>query len=97
MPPKSKRASAQHSAGQEESDRSDASEEMSDPELEIDEDEEEAILNFGRTREAARERVAPRTRHQYDLFMGLMARFFISIGRWTFYTVQQKYRFHFIS
>ena len=78
MPPKSKRASAQHSAGQEESDHSDASEEMSDPELDIDEDEEEAILNFGCTREAARERVAPRTRHQYDLFMGLMARFFIS-------------------
>jgi hypothetical protein len=40
MPPKSKRASAQHSAGQEESDHSDASEEMSDPELDIDEDEE---------------------------------------------------------
>jgi len=78
MPPKSQRASAQHSAGQEDSDHSDASEEMSDPELDIDEDEEEAILNFGSTREAARERLAPRTRHQYDLFMGLMARFFIS-------------------
>ena len=47
MPPKSQRASAQHSAGQETSDHSDASEEMSDPELDIDEDEEEAILNFG--------------------------------------------------
>ena len=78
MPPKSKSASAQHSAGQDDSDHSDASEEMSDPELDIDEDEEEAILNFGCTREAARERLAPRTRHQYDLFLGLMARFFIS-------------------
>ena len=78
MPPKSTKASAQHSAGQEDSDHSDASEEMSDPELDIDEDEEEAILNFGCTRDAARERLAPRTRHQYDLFMGLMARYFIS-------------------
>ena len=78
MPPKFKSASAQHSAVQDDSDHSDASEEMSDPELDIDEDEEEAILNFGCTREAARERLAPRTRHQYDLFLGLMARFFIS-------------------
>lgn len=72
MPPKSTKASAQHSAGQEDLDHSDASEEMSDPELDIDEDEEEAILNFGCTREAARERLAPRTRHQYDLFMRVL-------------------------
>jgi hypothetical protein len=78
MPPKSKGASAQHSAAQQDSDHSDASEEMSDPELDIDEDEHDAILNFNCTREAARERLAPRTRHQYDLFMGLMARFFMS-------------------
>ena len=75
MPRKSKSASAQHSPAEEDSD---ASEEMSDPELDFDEDEHEALLNFDCTREAARERLAPRTRHQYDLFMGLMARFFIS-------------------
>ena len=75
MPPKSKSASAQHSPAEEDSD---ASEEMSDPELDFDEDEHEALLNFDCTREAARERLAPRTRHQYDLFMGLMARFFTS-------------------
>jgi hypothetical protein len=51
---------------------------MSDPELDIEEDEQEAILNFDCTREAARDRLAPRTRHQYDLFMGLMARYFMS-------------------
>ncbi len=78
MPPKSKRASAQHSAAQEDSDHSDASDEMSDPELDIDEVEHAAILDFECTRDAARERLAPRTRHQYDLFMGLMARFFMS-------------------
>ena len=75
MPAKSKSASAQHSPAEEDSD---ASEEMSDPELDFDEDEHEALLNFDCTREAARERLAPRTRHQYDLFMGLMARFFTS-------------------
>ena len=45
---------------------SDASEEMSDSELDFDEDEHEAILTFNCTREAARERLAPRTRYQYD-------------------------------
>ena len=78
MPLKSKRASAQNSAAQGDWDHSDASEEMSDPELDIEEDEQEAILNFDCTREAARDRLAPRTRHQYDLFMGLMARYFMS-------------------
>ena len=76
MPPKSKRTSAQ--PAKEDSDHSDASEEMSDPELDFDEDEHEALLNFDCTRDAARERLAPRTRYQYDLFMGLMARFFMS-------------------
>ena len=78
MPPKSKRTSAQQSPAKEDSDHSDASEEMSDPELDFDEDEHEALLNFDCTRDAARERLAPRTRYQYDLFMGLMARFFMS-------------------
>ena len=66
MPPKSKRTSAQHSPAKEDSDHSDASEEMSDSELDFDEDEHEAILTFNCTREAARERLAPRTRYQYD-------------------------------
>ena len=51
---------------------------MSDPEQDIEEDEHDAILNFDCTREAARERLTPWTRHKYDLFMGLMARLFMS-------------------
>ena len=80
MPPKKKRNSVQQPAQEPEgSCDSDASDEMSDPELDIDEDEQTEILaNFECTRDAARERLAPRTRHQYDLFQGLMARFLMS-------------------
>ena len=53
---------------------SDASEEMSDPEDDIVEDEAE----FECVRDAARDRVAPRTRDKYDLFIGLMKAFFLS-------------------
>lgn len=53
---------------------SDASEEMSDPEDDIVEDEAE----FECVRDAARDRVAPRTRDKYDLFIGLMKAFFVS-------------------
>lgn len=76
---KYKRTSVQaSSAVQVDSEDSDASDEMSDPELDIEHDEEEAVLNFACARDAARERLAPRTRQQYDLFIGLMARFFMS-------------------
>ena len=74
MPP---RKAAAHSAPPEptpDDEDSDASEEMSDPEDDIVEDEAE----FQTVREAARDRVAPRTRTQYDLFIGLMKAFFLS-------------------
>jgi hypothetical protein len=52
---------------------------MSDPEDDIDEDEEPQIFEgFECVRDASRERLVPRTRTQYDIFMGLMARFFTS-------------------
>ena len=77
MPPKKKAAA---SVPVEDDDcHSDASEEMSDPEDDLDEEEQSQIFeNFEGVRAAARERLAPRTRHQYDLFISLMARFFDS-------------------
>ena len=57
------------------------SDDYSDPEDDISPEEMESLeaevslLDFNSARDAGRERVAPRTRHQYDLFIGLMARF----------------------
>ena len=45
---------------------------MEDPEDDIDASEFECV------QEAARDRTAPRTRRQYDLFIGLMKTFFVS-------------------
>ncbi len=50
----------------------DASEDMEDPEDDIDASEFECV------HEAARDRTAPRTRRQYDLFIGLTKTFFLS-------------------
>ena len=57
------------------------SDDYSDPEDDISPEEMESLeaevslLDLNSARDAGRERVAPRTRHQYDLFIGLMARF----------------------
>ena len=77
MPPRSKKAvpAAKCDA---ESDGSEESEEMSDPEDDLADDEAEAALEFDAVRDAARERVAFRTRNQYDLFIGLMKVYFSS-------------------
>ena len=77
MPPKKRFTSAQPPEPAQED--SDVSDEMSDPEQDIEEEEEASILaSFECVRDAARERLAPRTRYQYDLFMRLMVRFFMS-------------------
>ena len=79
MPPKKKAAASAPAQAEDDDWHSDSSEEMSDPDDDIDEDEEAQILaGFECVRDAARERLAPRTRTQYDMFMGLMARFFTS-------------------
>ena len=79
MPPKKKAAASAPVQAEDDDGHSDSSEEMSDPDDDIDEDEEAQILaGFECVRDAARERLAPRTRTQYDMFMGLMARFFTS-------------------
>jgi hypothetical protein len=58
---------------------SEGSEECSDPEDDIaDEDLLEIQADFECVRESARERLAPKTRYQYDTFMAIMARFFAS-------------------
>ena len=75
MPPKT--AQAEQVPRDDDAD-SDASDEMSDPEDEIADDEATAAMEFDSVRDAARERVAPRTRTQYDLFMGLMKVYFCS-------------------
>jgi hypothetical protein len=77
MPPKKKQAPSV-AAGEDDCD-SEGSEEFSDPEDDIaDEDLLEIQADFDCVRGSARERVAPRTRYQYDTFMALMARFFAS-------------------
>jgi len=58
---------------EEDGEESDASEDMTDPEDDIDASEFECV------HEAARDRTAPRTRRQYDLFVGLMKTFFCHI------------------
>ena len=73
MPPRKVQQEAPPPLDEDEED-SDASEEMSDPEDDIGDDE----CEFESVREAARDRVAPRTRTQYDLFIGLMKAFFLS-------------------
>ena len=58
---------------------SEGSEECSDPEDDIaDEDLLEIQADFECVRGSARDRVAPKTRYQYDMFMAIMARFFAS-------------------
>ncbi len=56
---------------------SDASDEMSDPEKDIADEEAKAAVEFDTVRDAARVRVADRTRTQYDLLIGLMVVFFV--------------------
>ena len=77
MPPRKKVAS--QVTVEDEECASDGSEEFSDPEDDIPEEELLQIQdNFDCVRDSARERVAPRTRYQYDLFIAIMARFFAS-------------------
>ena len=77
MPPKNKTAVVAPAAPEADAD-SDASDEMSDPEEDVAEDEAMAAVEFDTVRDAARIRVADRTRTQYDLFIGLMVVFFLS-------------------
>jgi hypothetical protein len=73
MPPRKKNSLTQiPPPSEEDGEESDASEDMTDPEDDIDASEFECVL------EAARDRTAPRTRRQYDLFVGLMKTFFLS-------------------
>ena len=64
-----------------ETDNEEDSDDYSDPEDDISAEEMESLeaelsfRDFNSAREAGRERVAPRTRRQYDLFIGLMAKF----------------------
>ena len=74
MPPKKKQAPSV-TAVEDDCD-SEGSEECSDPEDDIaDEDLLEIQADFECVRGSARERVAPKTRYQYDMFMAIMARF----------------------
>lgn len=75
MPPPRKNSSSTPEIlppSKEDGEESDASEDMTDPEDDIDASEFECV------HEAARDRTAPRTRRQYDLFVGLMKTFFLS-------------------
>ena len=65
MPPR-KKTSDVAPATRDADDGSEESEEMSDPEDDI------ADVEFDTVRDAARDRLAERTRTQYDLFIGLM-------------------------
>jgi hypothetical protein len=77
MPPKKKQAPSV-TALEDDCD-SEGSEECSDPEDDIaDEDILEIQADFECVRVSARESVAPKTRYQYDMFMAIMARFFAS-------------------
>jgi hypothetical protein len=59
---------------------SEGSEKCSDPEDDIDdEDLLEIQADFDCVRGSARDRVAPKTRYQYDMFVAIMARFFASV------------------
>ena len=79
MPPKKKQAPSVTAVEVEDDCDSEGSEECSDPEDDIaDEDLLEIQADFECVRGSARERVAPKTRYQYDLFMAIMARFFAS-------------------
>ncbi len=75
--PKRKSTAADPSANKA-SEESEDSDDFSDPEEDISQEEMERMLDFSAAREAGRDRVAPRTRYQYDLFIGLMADFFKS-------------------
>ena len=58
---------------------SDGSDEFSDPEDDIpDEELSQMQADFECVKESARDRLAPKTRYQYDTFMAIMARFFTS-------------------
>ena len=74
MPPRKQTSLTQKipPPSEEDGEESDASEDMTDPEDDIDASEFECV------HEAARDRTAPRTRRQYDLFVGLMKTFFLS-------------------
>ena len=78
MPPRKKTTTAAAPATCDADDGSEESEEMSDPEDDVADDEAMAAVEFDTVRDAARERVAERTRTQYDLFIGLMKVYFSS-------------------
>ena len=75
MPPRKQTSLTQKipPPSEEDAEESDASEDMTDPEDDIDASEFECV------HEAARDRTAPRTRRQYDLFVGLMKNFFLEL------------------
>ena len=70
--------SANNLRGEKVTEDSEDSDDFSDPEEDISQEEIERLFDFAAAREAGRDRVAPRTRYQYDLFIGLMANFFES-------------------
>ena len=72
MPPR-KKSSVVVPATLDADDGSEESEEMSDPEDDIADAEFDTVrVEFDTVRDAARDRLAERTRTQYDLFIGLM-------------------------
>jgi len=77
MPPR-KNTSVAAPATCDADDESEQSEEMSDPEDDIADEEAMAAVEFDTVRDAARDRLAERTRTQYDLFIGLMKVYFLS-------------------
>jgi hypothetical protein len=80
------------------------SDDLSDPEDDIIQEEmermelESSLLDFSSARDAGRERVAPRTRYQYDLFIGLMAQYLKDDGEFAgLVIVKQDTRFESVS
>ena len=81
---------------------SEDSDDYSDPEEDVSQEEmerfqdESVSFDFESVRDAGRDRVASRTRYQYDLFIGLMAKFFTSDGEFASIIVA-KTNLHFVS
>jgi len=108
MPPKRKapasspRSSAKQIKVAATDEESEDSDDYSDPEEDVSQEEMERFeeesmsVDFESVRDAGRDRVAPRTRYQYDLFIGLMAKFFTSDGEFASLVVA-KTNLHFVS
>ena len=109
MPPKrkpqataSKSSSAKKNTVPPATEEPEDSDDYSDPEEDISQEEmerfeEESVsLDFASVRDAGRDRVASRTRYQYDLFIGLMAKFFSSDAEFASLAIS-KNNLHFVS